>query len=197
MTSDKRETDVPGGAAVGHRRADLDTTAMANDPTITRRRSRGSSDRSGCRAWRSTRRERAIFGEDGLKNPDFLLYPRFGTNLVVEVKGKRARTRAGRRDWENWVTTDDLDGAGALAGDVRARVPGGPGLRLRRADPAVPAAARQRGLRVPGAGVPLLGRRPGRLHRPPPIARAGLEGRGDGPPARSAAASGPCANGCR
>jgi hypothetical protein len=53
---------------------------------------------------------RAIFGEEGVKNPDFLLYPRFSSNLVVEVKGKRGKDRRGRRDWENWVTTDDLDG---------------------------------------------------------------------------------------
>ncbi len=54
--------------------------------------------------------KRALSGEWGLKSPDFLLYPRFATNLVVEVKGKRAKNRVGRRDWENWVTTDDLDG---------------------------------------------------------------------------------------
>jgi hypothetical protein len=54
--------------------------------------------------------KRAICGDSPLKNPDFLLYPRFGSNLVVEVKGKRARDHRGRRDWENWVTTDDLDG---------------------------------------------------------------------------------------
>ena len=54
--------------------------------------------------------KRAICGEDGVKNPDFLLYPQFGVNLVVEVKGKRAKNKRGRRDWENWVTTDDLDG---------------------------------------------------------------------------------------
>jgi hypothetical protein len=54
--------------------------------------------------------KRPLFGDEGIKNPDFLLYPRFGTNLVVEVKGKRARNAHGRRDWENWVTTDDLEG---------------------------------------------------------------------------------------
>jgi hypothetical protein len=54
--------------------------------------------------------KRAIHGEDGVKNPDFLLYPRFATNLEVEVKGKRSKNVRGRRDWENWVTTDDLDG---------------------------------------------------------------------------------------
>ena len=45
-----------------------------------------------------------------LKNPDFLVYPRLGSNLVVEVKGKRGKDHTGRRRWENWVTTDDLDG---------------------------------------------------------------------------------------
>ncbi len=53
---------------------------------------------------------RALFDDEGVKNPDFLLYPRFAANLVVEVKGKRARNGRGRRDWENWVTVDDLEG---------------------------------------------------------------------------------------
>jgi hypothetical protein len=67
--------------------------------------------------------KRAILGEDGLKNPDFLLYPRFATNLVVEVKGKRGKNALGRRAWENWVTTDDLDGL------VRWQAMFGPGFR--------------------------------------------------------------------
>jgi hypothetical protein len=54
--------------------------------------------------------KRAIVGDEAVKNPDFLLYPQFATNLVVEVKGKRGRNARGRRDWENWVTTADLDG---------------------------------------------------------------------------------------
>jgi hypothetical protein len=54
--------------------------------------------------------KRAVMGDAGVKNPDFLLYPRFASNLVVEVKGKRGKNARGRRDWENWVTTDDLDG---------------------------------------------------------------------------------------
>lgn len=66
---------------------------------------------------------RAIFGKNGVKNPDFLLYPRFSTNLVVEVKGKRGKNARGRRDWENWVTTDDLDGL------VRWQAMFGPGFR--------------------------------------------------------------------
>jgi hypothetical protein len=74
-----------------------------------------------CVAIDETRR--AIFGEDGLKNPDFLLYPCFGTNLVVEVKGKRGKDSRGLRAWENWVTTDDLE---AL---VRWQAMFGPGFR--------------------------------------------------------------------
>lgn len=54
--------------------------------------------------------KRALTEDLPLKNPDFLLYPRLGPNLVVEVKGKRGRNALGRRSWENWVTTDDLDG---------------------------------------------------------------------------------------
>ncbi len=54
--------------------------------------------------------KRAFDGhDDPLKNPDFLLYPRFEANLVVEVKGKRGKDRQGRRPWENWVTLDDLE----------------------------------------------------------------------------------------
>ena len=67
--------------------------------------------------------KRAISGDQGVKNPDFLLYPRFADNLVVEVKGKRSKNRRGRRDWENWVTTDDLDGL------VRWQTMFGPGFR--------------------------------------------------------------------
>lgn len=61
--------------------------------------------------------------DEGVKNPDFLLYPRGGLNLVVEVKGKRGKTAEGRRAWENWVTTDDLDGL------VRWQELFGPGFR--------------------------------------------------------------------
>jgi hypothetical protein len=67
--------------------------------------------------------KRAISGEEGLKSPDFLLYPRRGPNLVVEVKGKRGKNALGRRSWENWVTIDDLDGL------VRWQAMFGPGFR--------------------------------------------------------------------
>lgn len=54
--------------------------------------------------------KRALSGDRGVKSPDFLLYPKWGPNLVIEVKGKRGKDHRGRRPWENWVTTDDLDG---------------------------------------------------------------------------------------
>jgi len=44
-------------------------------------------------------------------------------NFVVEVKGKRGKNAEGRRDWENWVTTDDLDGL------ARWQTMFGPGFR--------------------------------------------------------------------
>ena len=53
---------------------------------------------------------RPVSVEGSLKNPDFLVYPRMGKNLVVEVKGKLAKDASGKRPWENWVTTDDLAG---------------------------------------------------------------------------------------
>jgi hypothetical protein len=60
-----------------------------------------------CVAVDETRRP--ISDEGTLKNPDFLVYPRQAKNLVVEVKGKLGKDASGRRPWENWVTTDDLD----------------------------------------------------------------------------------------
>lgn len=60
-----------------------------------------------CVAVDETRRP--LSDEGTLKNPDFLIYPRQALNLVVEVKGKRGKDASGRRPWENWVSTDDLD----------------------------------------------------------------------------------------
>ncbi|GIW87243.1 MAG: hypothetical protein KatS3mg108_1567 [Isosphaeraceae bacterium] len=79
------------------------------------------ADSVPCVAIDQTRRPLTAAG--GLKNPDFILYPRRGPNLVVEVKGKIGKRRAGPRSWENWVTTDDLDGL------ARWQAMFGPGFR--------------------------------------------------------------------
>ena len=79
------------------------------------------------------------------------------------------------------MTTDDLDGL------ARWQEMFGPGFRailaFAYAEPlaAVRPAERGRGVRVPGPGLPVLGRRARRLRRPPPLAGAGLEGRRHGP----------------
>ncbi len=125
--------------------------------------------------------KRSFFGDEGLKNPDFLLYPRLGPNLVVEVKGKKGKDVRGRRPWENWVTTDDLDGL------ARWQEMFGPGFRAILAFayaeplPLVPAAPRRRRVRVPRPVVPVLGGRARRLRPAPPLAGTGVEGRRDGP----------------
>ena len=62
-------------------------------------------------------------GDDGVKNPDFLLYPRFGIQPGRRGEGQAGQEHARRRDWENWVTTDDLDGL------VRWQAMFGPGFR--------------------------------------------------------------------
>ncbi len=141
--------------------------------------------------------KRALFGDERVKNPDFLLYPRHGLNLVVEVKGKRGKDAPAGAPWENWVTTDDLDGL------ARWQDAFGPGFRsiLAFAYAEVPAEFElpegRRVVRLPRDVLPVLGDRPGRLRPPSPVARPGLEGGGDGPPASSAAASARSTNGCR
>ena len=141
--------------------------------------------------------KRAIFGDDGVKNPDFLLYPRFSSNLVVEVKGKRGKNARGRRDWENWVTTDDLDGL------VRWQAMFGPGFRSILAFvyaeipqpfplPKHNGAFEFRGLEYRFWAVGLDDYR-----RPSAVAGSGLEGGRDGPQGRFAAGFVRSKNGCR
>ena len=92
-------------------------------PTITRRRLKGLSARSGSLALPSTKPSGRSVAMTRSRIPIFCFIRGLGSNLVVEVKGKRAKNKRGRRDWENWVTTDDLDGL------VRWQAMFGPGFR--------------------------------------------------------------------
>ena len=95
---------------------------------------------------------RALSGEQGVKNPDFLLYPRWSLNLVVEVKGKREQERQRRTSTLGELGHDRRPRrSGTLAGDVRPRLPRGAGVCVRRAVAAVPVAAETMGRSSSGA----------------------------------------------
>jgi len=55
--------------------------------------------------------KKALFAGVRLKSFDFVVYSATGTNLLVDVKGRRfPYERAGsRRRWENWTTREDLE----------------------------------------------------------------------------------------
>ena len=55
---------------------------------------------------------KAIFAGARIKSFDFLIYPPSGPAWLADVKGRKFpyRGSAGKRYWENWVTTDDLEG---------------------------------------------------------------------------------------
>lgn len=60
--------------------------------------------------------KKAIFSGASIKSFDFLVYSSTGSNLLVDVKGRKfpdlgaARRRAASRAWENWITREDVDG---------------------------------------------------------------------------------------
>lgn len=55
---------------------------------------------------------RTIFAGAKLKSFDFVIYPPTGSNLLVDVKGRKAGYQADRssprRYWQNWVPQEDL-----------------------------------------------------------------------------------------
>jgi len=55
--------------------------------------------------------KRALFAEAHIKSLDFIVYVEDGTNLLVDVKGRRFPDQggSGTRYWENWSTRDDLE----------------------------------------------------------------------------------------
>jgi hypothetical protein len=54
--------------------------------------------------------KKALFAGVRLKSFDFVVYSATGTNLLVDVKGRRfPYERAGSHRWENWTTREDLE----------------------------------------------------------------------------------------
>ncbi len=59
--------------------------------------------------------KKAIFTDAAVKSFDFLVYSETGTNLLVDVKGRKFpvdRPSRSSRQWENWITEADADGLG-------------------------------------------------------------------------------------
>ena len=52
--------------------------------------------------------KRALFQTAKLKSFDFVVYSQNGPNLLVDVKGRQLRDRAGRRGFETWATEQDV-----------------------------------------------------------------------------------------
>ena len=53
--------------------------------------------------------KRALFADARLKSFDFVVYSAKGPNLLVDVKGRSCRNRAGRRGFETWATEQDVN----------------------------------------------------------------------------------------
>ena len=56
--------------------------------------------------------KKAIFSGARVKSFDFLLYRDPGETWLVDIKGRKFPydTPSSKRYWENWITTDDLEG---------------------------------------------------------------------------------------
>jgi len=60
--------------------------------------------------------KRAVFADAAIKSFDFLVYSGSGSNLLVDVKGRKfpdsgaGRRRGPSRAWENWITRQDVEG---------------------------------------------------------------------------------------
>ena len=122
-TSDKRKTACTGRAAVGHRRADQTRPTMAQRSNHYEAAFEGfiRSIRVPCVAVDEAKR--AICGDDGSRIPISCFIRGSGPTWWSRSRVRGPRIARGRRDWENWVTTDDLDGL------VRWQAMFGPGFR--------------------------------------------------------------------
>src|SRR5689334_13986024 len=62
---------------------------------------------------------RACLGDERVKNLDFIVHGECGSNLLVDVKGRRFPSGPRgkrRRVWECWSTQEDVDGLGRWEG---------------------------------------------------------------------------------
>jgi hypothetical protein len=53
--------------------------------------------------------KKALFASAKLKSFDFVVYSKSGPNLLVDVKGRQAKTHSTRRGYESWTTERDVD----------------------------------------------------------------------------------------
>src|SRR6476661_3576689 len=54
--------------------------------------------------------KKALFSNAKLKSFDFVVYSKNGPNLLIDVKGRQARDRAGgRKNFETWTTQRDVE----------------------------------------------------------------------------------------
>ncbi len=52
--------------------------------------------------------KKALFGQAQLKSFDFVVYSDKGRNLLVDVKGRQARSNSSRASYQTWATEQDV-----------------------------------------------------------------------------------------
>lgn len=52
--------------------------------------------------------KKALFANARLKSFDFVVYSKNGPNLLIDVKGRMARNRTGRKGFDSWTTERDV-----------------------------------------------------------------------------------------
>lgn len=53
--------------------------------------------------------KRALFSDAKLKSFDFVVYSKTGPNLLIDVKGRQAKSAGGSRGYQTWATERDID----------------------------------------------------------------------------------------
>ena len=53
--------------------------------------------------------KKALFANAKLKSFDFVVYSKYGPNLLIDVKGRQCRDRTGRKGFETWTTERDVE----------------------------------------------------------------------------------------